>query len=1512
MPYAATGSALIHNSPTQPTAPVPPENPSATVGSKAEEKEPSRRDTASHPLFAKLPPPKTGTDSSQSQTEESDANRKAGFISGVKRSAESADAPSSKGMDVTKRLQLEQLHTVRNEDEIDLDAALDEPSKEEGSAESTSTDSKQGEAGGEGNTKAHSQQPALTSVSMKFAFEEAQEKVEEARSEEPAAASCTTDTTSLDITQALSFDKIDRQTCTHYVSVPLVDPAHWRILKQKRKEILESSDTSDREKALWKTCCRSSAVTTSFQLLPDSSEAGKIAEGETAIPEAYLSLAETKAVLGGAALPRPLPHKQRAALNWQAAVTPITMTKELKYPRTPAKTYPFELDEFQKRAIACIERGDNVLVAAHTSAGKTVVAEYAIARGLRAKSRVVYTSPIKALSNQKFRELKAEFDDVGLMTGDVNLNPEASVLVMTTEILRNMMVRGGEMISEIATVVFDEVHYLRDRERGVVWEETIILLPPSIQLVFLSATIPNAFEFADWATHIKLIPCHVVSTTFRPTPLVHFVYPDGAKEMFLVVDQKGQFLEDNFARALASIQGSGSNSNRGKVSQKSDPRRTAGNVKRMVLLAKEHDWLPLIVFSFNRRECEGLAYGCMKADFNTEEEKEAINLIFENAIAALNEEDRTMLQIRALLPLLLRGIGFHHSGLIPIMKELVELLFQEGLVKVLFATETFAMGVNMPARTVMFATLRKWDGRGNRFVNSSEFIQMAGRAGRRNKDALGLCILVVDGEMKAEECKTIIQGEAEPLDSKFRLSYNMILNLLLGTSALTTDTLVQQSLANFQYSLARRRKSKFDRSPAAADSADDDSDSDFGDPVDGESDEDQSHIVSNLLMKWAEQETHAQSPRQGDGADDDNIDMLMSVVASQIQKAQESARAITKAITKGTPQVSRSLTEGQQFQRQVLKQLTLLASSACEIAQDLKEAAYTPLRLLPFLQPGRVVYVRTNADAKFHTTLTSAITQASRLGDREDAAPGSKRVVRAATEEAEQLAGRDFGWCVVLGLKRKYANDTFYVDVLVPISGIHHATGVPIVAPLPIEPPWLDPEALAKYKLAQLDQPTTVREFWAKTHSKFTLPTRFAIASIQLNMIHALSAIRVVLPREVVKAEEQAAVFESLVAAHRDYMQMQAAPTSDGHEIVESGLPLLGIFEDLGLELTPSRLILLSRLQSLCERIRGLPLSQLFRQSPAAGPGDLTRTVARMLVEHACLEALARREKRLQALTQAAGSATFGVAVAAQDVAQTQQTFTGTGAEGGMASSVNGVLSAAISAQTVAQAQRSASAMATNAALAASATGRQSDSMLDVFREEIRARLRVLKRLGHISADGMVLQKGRFAAEVEGVDELVLTELVFDGVFIKYTPAQVAALLTCMFSFEKSSADKQVLPPALAAPFRALKLVVDNVAKVSNACGQLVSLEAYAASFKYSLMEVTHRWCEGATFESACEVSDIFPGSVIRIFRRLAELLIQLEAASKAIGNAELEKLFQEARKALQRGLPFADSLYTA
>nr|CAH8870136.1 unnamed protein product [Trichobilharzia regenti] len=475
------------------------------------------------------------------------------------------------------------------------------------------------------------------------------------------------------------------------------------------------------------------------------------------------------------------------------------LLKNIQRVEMPAKHYSFTLDPFQQRAILCIENEQSVMVSAHTSAGKTAVAEYAVAKSLIQKQRVIYTTPIKALSNQKFREFSESFKDVGLMTGDITINQEATVLIMTTEILRSMLYRGSEITREVGWVIFDEIHYMREKERGVIWEETIILLPDSVGLVFLSATIPNAREFAEWIVFLHDKPCHVVSTDYRPVPLQHYVFPCGGDGIHLVVNQNREFLESNFNSALHVLQNAGGNA----VSDTRSRGRNNGSTRaqphclKLVKLVMDQNLEPLIVFSFSKMDCEYYAMQLNKMNFSTDSEKTAIEIVFNNAIENLTVEDRKLPQVQILLPVLRRGIGIHHGGLLPILKEIVEVLFAEGLIKVLYATETFAMGLNMPARTVLFTSTRKFDGHEFRLLSSGEYIQMSGRAGRRGKDTRGTVIMMLDDRISSDEARKILLGEPDRLDSSFYLTNNMILNLL-RVEDINPEVMLKKNFHQFQ------------------------------------------------------------------------------------------------------------------------------------------------------------------------------------------------------------------------------------------------------------------------------------------------------------------------------------------------------------------------------------------------------------------------------------------------------------------------------------------------------------------------------------------------------------------------------------------------------------------------------------------------------------------------------------------------------------------------------------------
>ncbi|KAK9463086.1 NUC185 domain-containing protein [Lipomyces oligophaga] len=499
-----------------------------------------------------------------------------------------------------------------------------------------------------------------------------------------------------------------------------------------------------------------------------------------------------------------------------------------------AREYPFELDTFQKEAVYHLEQGDSVFVAAHTSAGKTVVAEYAIAMASRNMTKAIYTSPIKALSNQKFRDFKQIFDDVGVLTGDVQINPEASCLIMTTEILRSMLYRGADLIRDVEFVIFDEVHYVNDLERGVVWEEVIIMLPDHIKLILLSATVPNTYEFASWVGRTKRKDIYVISTLQRPVPLEHFIW---AKDrMFKLVDSQKRFLMQGWSDAEEALNplknapqssqsqrgGRGGSLPRGSsrggarggarggpvsargrgafLNNQGGFRNNASFDKnawlRLARSLEQQKLLPVVIFVFSRKKVEEYANSLISLNYCNAKERAQIRLFIDNAVSRLKKEDQSLPQILRMREMLSRGIAVHHSGLLPIVKEVVEILFSKTLVKVLFATETFAMGLNLPTRTVVFSATRKHDGRTFRSLLPGEYTQMAGRAGRRGLDTTGTVIIAVAGDQMppTTALNTMILGQPTKLQSQFRLTYNMMLNLL-RVEELKVEEMIKRSFS---------------------------------------------------------------------------------------------------------------------------------------------------------------------------------------------------------------------------------------------------------------------------------------------------------------------------------------------------------------------------------------------------------------------------------------------------------------------------------------------------------------------------------------------------------------------------------------------------------------------------------------------------------------------------------------------------------------------------------------------
>lgn len=927
-----------------------------------------------------------------------------------------------------------------------------------------------------------------------------------------------------------------------------------------------------------------------------------------------------------------------------------------------ARTYPFTLDPFQDTSISCIDRNESVLVSAHTSAGKTVVAEYAIAQSLREKQRVIYTSPIKALSNQKYRELLAEFGDVGLMTGDITINPDAGCLVMTTEILRSMLYRGSEVMREVAWVIFDEVHYMRDKERGVVWEETIILLPDKVHYVFLSATIPNAMEFAEWICMIHSQPCHIVYTDFRPTPLQHYLFPAHGDGIHLVVDEKGTFREENFQKAMATISsGDDPASSKGSKNGKSyKGGNSKGSSKSDIYKIVKMIWMkkynPVIVFSFSKRDCEDLALKMSKLDFNTEEERDALTKIFKNAIELLPEQDRELPQIKHILPLLRRGIGIHHSGLLPILKEVIEILFQEGFLKVLFATETFSIGLNMPAKTVVFTGVRKWDGTQMRWVSGGEYIQMSGRAGRRGLDDRGVVIMMIDEKMEPQVAKGMVKGQADRLDSAFHLGYNMILNLM-RVEGISPEFMLEHSFFQFQNSGAIP-------------------------------------LMEKKLKALEEQN-------------------------SQIVVEDEYN----------------------------VKDYYDIKQTLDSYHNDVRLIMTHPAHILSFLQAGRLLKIK--VDGKY-----------------------------------------DYGWaCVIDFVKRTNKRDmsvtytdheSYVVNVLVNTMYVDS----PINLIKPYNPQY--PEGIRPAEPGEKSMSTVI--------------------PVTLASIQEVGKIRVYLPNEVRSPKQKETVGKSISEVIRRVQGK--VPTLD---------PVSGmkINDDDFMKLL-KKIEVLTNKANTCPVAKSVKLPELYENY----------------------------SKKVHMN---------------QQIKQLQNKI----------------------------------------------TEKQSIIQLD----DLRKRKRVLRRLGFCTSDDIIELKGRVACEISSGDELLLTELIFNGNFSDLKPEQAAALLSC-FAFQERCKEAPRLKPELAEPLKTMRELASKIAKVMKESKIEIVEKDYVESFRHELMEVVYEWCKGAPFAQICKLTDVYEGSLIRMFKRLEELIKQLVEVAGTIGNNALKEKMEAALNMMHRDIVSAGSLY--
>ena len=498
----------------------------------------------------------------------------------------------------------------------------------------------------------------------------------------------------------------------------------------------------------------------------------------------------------------------------------------------PESPLPYPLDPFQQYALKAIHLNHHVLVCAKTGSGKTAVGELGIYKALKEGKRIIYTTPIKSLSNQKFSDLKKQFDGttVGLMTGDVQELPSAQILVMTTEILRNLLCKQGTKtqalgltasltLDNLGLVIFDECHYINDPSRGKIWEETMIRMPDGIQCILLSATLNRPDLFANWLGSLKKVPVHLIQTQYRIVPLTHTILHPVTDEFQTILTPSsvgtigvvsgttnnasnsatsgriiGELFQDKVYRDYLDavkgiqkghevfkqkVQNKVVMGEKGAVEGKVRPKTYQHQLNHCLDLLKQRSLLPALVFVFSRKGCEDFAHKITHSFLDSSEAADVEHIISFHLHSFKSLE--ALPQFHELKSLLTKGIAFHHSGLLPILKEIIEILFGKGLVKVLFATETFAVGLNMPTKTVIFSGLKKYDDQANgmRYLRTDEYTQMAGRAGRRGKDKEGLVIYLPDREPATPfELQQIMKGGMPPVTSRMDFHYDFLLKTL--------------------------------------------------------------------------------------------------------------------------------------------------------------------------------------------------------------------------------------------------------------------------------------------------------------------------------------------------------------------------------------------------------------------------------------------------------------------------------------------------------------------------------------------------------------------------------------------------------------------------------------------------------------------------------------------------------------------------------------------------------------
>ncbi|EUD66288.1 hypothetical protein C922_03204 [Plasmodium inui San Antonio 1] len=1122
---------------------------------------------------------------------------------------------------------------------------------------------------------------------------------------------------------------------------------------------------------------------------------------------------------------------------------------------TPARTYKFELDTFQKKSIECLERNESVLVSAHTSAGKTVIAEYAIALGLRDKQRVIYTSPIKALSNQKYRDLSEEFKDVGLITGDISINPDASIIVMTTEILRSMLYRGSSLTKEVKWVIFDEIHYMRDRDRGVIWEETIILLPLMVRFIFLSATIPNGIQFAEWVSSIKSQACHIVYTDYRPTPLQHYIYPTSSESVFLICDENKDFKKNNFIKAVNAIKEKMNTSEdnqhqNGNSKHNKRARKNVYDIEKIVQMCHSRNYTPLIIFAFSKKECEINATTMHKVDLTDDTEKEVIKELYENAIQILADDDRALPQVQFILPLLLRGIGIHHGGLLPIIKEIIEIMFQESLLKVLFSTETFSMGINMPAKTVVFTSLKKFDGVEKRLITSGEYIQMAGRAGRRGLDDRGIVIIMLDSPLHWREAEKLFVGEANRLLSQFHLGYNMILNLL-RIEGITPEFMIERSFIQYQMKknlfqkiMAKKRieekiKEIFNRLTSVYLDKDD-----------------QEISKENLLKKIMDHNYECTSGRGGEmvatelghtlhGGQDGNakggvppgveaeigIDAKEGIDQKNATDAENTVAGLNDENFIINDQLKKYNTVFS-----CISNYYILRNKLIELGETYRSILTARKNITPYLAMGRLLYL-VEDDLRWGW----GICVQGKIVERANGirSTGCNNAVRSGN--AANSAN--------LGNSTTAANpadgDVLLVDCLVPYSQNR------------------------KRKLSQSDDEEEQEEEEAQkefTPATDRMKAKWKLITFHIKCIYQISAVVLNLDKPFDKKND-----EQIMSAKMKYNTMVTClrgekniPVINPHQMEIKDEVFRKVVKNINYHehmLSRNRLIRSRNLHKYYE---------LYNMYVAL---QFEKNLLEANIEKCRFIVLKKELKNMLVLLQGL------------NYIEISHNLEGEGAQ-------QGTRPQEVKGEEV--------------------------NMEKIQPEEVKAEHQTHQN-GRSIGGGLssseeksyvVTMKGQIASAVLSVDELVISELFFSNFFSKYNYDYICAFLSCFVYDESTNKEIAINDPVLVEGYEQIIKTATHVSNKMNECGMNINLKDYLDKFKSAIMPIVLQWVRGYSFMEILTDSQIYEGSIIRTLRRLDELLRQMICAFRGINNDSMCEILTEATKKLRRGIPFSPSLY--